>query len=472
MRRYTEFYAAGAFQRATGVERMQVISPSTSEQVAEVVTCSENDLTIAIQSARKGFEAWSTTSHEERKGALQRLHAELALRVDEAAENLADEMGCPVWLGKLMQLPMALKGLEFAIDGIAHVQWIERVGNGLVERVPSGVIAAITPWNFPFHQIVAKVAPAIAAGCTVILKPSEVSPGAARLFIEAVHATGLPPGVVNLVWGGADIGRALVKHPAVDRISFTGSTNVGRRIMATAAEGLKPVTLELGGKSAAVILDDADLDVAIPVVARLGLANSGQACVSQSRLIVPRKLIPDVVDRLRAAFTQWPIGDPRNASTRLGPVATRAQFFRVNEMIGRASEQGAQLLIGGQSDLTEKDQGFYVKPTVFGGVTPEMQLGQEEVFGPVIAIQEYNSEADATALANSTHYGLSGAVWAKDSDRATAFARTMKTGQVVINGAAQNLATPFGGWGWSGFGRENGRFGIEDLLNYRSLHGA
>ncbi|MDO8778259.1 MAG: aldehyde dehydrogenase family protein [Burkholderiaceae bacterium] len=472
IRQYTDFYAGGAFRPSSGTKRMPVINPSTSSPVAEVITCSHADVEAAIHAARSGFDVWSRSTIEDRRAALEKLRDALAERAEEAAVLLAEEMGCPVWLGKLMQVPMPLKGIDFAIEGLSQIAWEERIGNGLVERVPSGVVAAITPWNFPLHQIVAKVAPAIAAGCAVVLKPSEVAPGAARLFMEVVHEIGLPPGVVNLVWGGPEVGEQLVRHPLIDRISFTGSTQVGRHIMAAAAEGLKPVTLELGGKSAAVLLEDADLDVAIPAVVRLSLANSGQACVSQSRLIAPRHLLSEILERANAALAQWPLGDPMNPATRLGPVATQVQQNRVRGMIERAIEQGARMVSGGADVPKAVEQGSYVSPTIFSHVLPGMQIAQEEVFGPVLAVMSYDGEDEAAQLANCTPYGLSGAVWSRNTDLAAAFARRMKTGQVVINGAAQNLATPFGGWGWSGFGRENGRFGIEDLLNYRSLHGA
>lgn len=468
MRHYTNYYAQGGFRPSTGSTRMPLVNPTTGLPIGEVLSCSAQDVDAAVQSARLAFDVWSESSIGDRRALLGRLREELAARTDTAAELLAEEMGCPVWLGRLMQVPMALKGLEFAAEALDQIEWDERIGNGLVERVPSGVVAAITPWNFPLHQIVAKVAAVIAAGCTVVLKPSEIAPGAALAFMEAAHAAGVPPGVVNLVWGGPEVGEQLVQHPQVDRISFTGSTQVGRRIMASAAQGLKPVTLELGGKSAAVILEDADLDAAIPSVMRLSLANSGQACVSQSRLIAPRQLVPEILERCRAALAQWPVGDPLDDATRLGPVATQAQHTRVRAMVERAQQQGAALVAGGLADGT----GFYVPPTVFADVVPEMEIAQEEVFGPVLAVMAYDTEQEIAALANATRYGLSGAVWSRDPARALEFARRMKTGQVVINGAAQNLATPFGGWGWSGFGRENGRFGIEDLLNYRSLHGA
>lgn len=472
MRRYAETYIGGSFRLNTSVLRMPVVTPVTGRQIAEVCCSSAREVEAAVQSAAAAFEHWSVSSLAERRAALQRLRDALAARADEAAVLLAEEMGCPVWLGRLMQLPMPLKGLDLTIEALDQLVWEERIGNGLVERVASGVVVAITPWNFPLHQIVAKVAAAIAAGCTVVLKPSEIAPGAAHLFMQAVHAAGLPPGVVNSVWGGPEIGEQLVRHPLVSRISFTGSTGVGRKIMMAAASDLKPVTLELGGKSAAVLLDDADLETALPSVVRLSLANSGQACVSQSRLIVPANRLSQVLEHWRAAVAQWPIGNPLDDSTRLGPVATRAQYERVLAMTVRASQQGAQRHESGEAAHALPAQGYYVPPIAFTGVRPDMEIAQEEVFGPVLAIMTYETEEEAQVLANSTRYGLSGAVWSADPERAVTFARRLKTGQVVINGAAQNLATPFGGWGWSGFGRENGRFGIEDLLNYRALHGA
>lgn len=470
MKRYASCYVDGAFRDSTGTAVVAVVDPSTEAPVAEVVLCSSADVDAAVAAARRGFEAWRNSSLAMRRDALRAIGLQLAARTDEIVASLAEEIGCPVWLGRLMQVPMPLKGIDLAIEGLDAIAWTETIGNGLVERVPCGVVAAITPWNFPLHQIVAKVAAAIGAGCSVVLKPSEVAPGAAQLFVQAVDAAGLPPGVVNLVWGRAAVGEQLVAHPGVDRVSFTGSTNVGRSIAKAAARLLKPVTLELGGKSAAVLLDDADLDVAMPVVMRMGLANSGQACVAQSRLIAPDALLPEIVERFEALAATWPLGDPRDDATRLGPLATETQYGHVVRMIDEARRDGASLRIGGAAQGF--DRGWYVAPTLFTDVRPGMAIAQQEVFGPVLALMGYDDEAEAEALANATPYGLSGAVWSEDVKRATTFARRMKTGQVVINGAAQNLATPFGGCGASGAGRENGRFGIEDLLDYRALHGA
>lgn len=472
MKTYTHFYADGAYRSCTGSGVIGVANPATEERAAQIVPCSLTDLDQAATSARNALSHWSGSSVEERKQALQRLSRAIEARTEAFAEALAGEMGCPRWLGRLMQVPMPLRNLEYTITGLDQIQWTEVIGNGVVERIPVGVVAAITPWNFPVHQIVAKVAGALAAGCTVVLKPSEVAPGAALLFMDAVHEADIPAGVVNLVWGAADIGTALVNHSCIDQISFTGSTQVGRRIMAAAAESLKRVTLELGGKSAAVLLPDADLDLAMPVVARLSVANSGQACVSQSRLIVPRSLVSEIEDRLAAIMKSWPLGDPMDETTRLGPVATQAQYRQINRMVDTAQSQGATLRFGASGRAAGFNRGWYCQPTLFTDVKQEMELAQEEVFGPVLAVMAYDDEAQALALANSTRYGLSGAVWSSDTGRATGFAQKMKTGQVVINGAAQNLATPFGGMGQSGFGRENGRFGIEECLTYRSLHGA
>ncbi len=472
MKQITHFYAGGRYHASQGDQHYTCVSPVDGQPVGRVTLCSQADVDRAIASAQEGLTAWAASSRNDRREALQRLHAELTARTEAVVESLAAEIGCPVWLGRLMQVPMPLKGLELARAGLDEIVWQERIGNGLVERVPSGVVAAITPWNFPLHQMVAKVAAALGAGCSIVLKPSEVTPGAAELLFEALHACSLPAGVVNLVWGGPEVGQQLVTHPVVRHVSFTGSTHVGRRIMAAAAEQLKPVTLELGGKSAAVLLDDADLDQAIPAVVRMSLANSGQACVSQSRLIVPHHQRDEVVERFRAVAATWPLGDPRDDATRLGPVATVNQYRHVRGMIERARAAGARLLLGDEALPDALAGGCYVAPTLLDQVTPEHEIAQQEVFGPVVALFTASDDDEAAALANATRYGLSGAVWSADTERATTFARRLHTGQVVINGAAQNLATPFGGWGDSGFGRENGRFGIEDLLTYRSLQGA
>lgn len=430
----------------------------------------------AVAAARDAQVGWRNVPSVERGAIVGRFIAALEAKSEELARSITVEQGKPLAEARgetAKSCGEARFMMGEAARGHSEVLPSARLGiRNMVVRRPRGVIAAITPWNFPIHQMVAKVAAALGAGCAIVLKPSETAPGAADLLMRAVEAAAIPPGLVNLVWGAADIGDHLVTHPRVDKVSFTGSTDVGRAIMAAAARTLKPVTLELGGKSAAVLLDDADLDAALPVVLRMCLANSGQACVSQSRLIAPRAWIPAIVERFEASIAGWPLGDPHDPDTRLGPLATEAQFDRVGRMIDRAKSQGAQLRIGGAGRPSPFTRGWYVAPTLFTDVSPAMEIAQQEVFGPVLAVIGYDDPGEALELANATAYGLSGAVWSADAARATRFARGMNTGQVVINGAAQNLATPFGGWNASGFGHENGRFGIEDLLNYRALHGA
>lgn len=472
MRRYERFYAGGRFLPCGGAMRWPVVDPHTEEMAGEVQGCTGDDLAEALAAARAAQPGWQASTPAERRAALLQLRELLGAQRERFAAELAGEIGCPVFLGRGMQMDMALRGLELAAEGVEQVAWRETVGNGVVERVPAGVVAAITPWNFPLHQIVAKVAAALAAGCTVVLKPSEVAPGAAWLFAEAVHASVLPAGVFNLVWGDAALGQALVTAREVDHVSFTGSTAVGRAILAQTAAGLKPATLELGGKSAAVLLDDADLAQALPVVARMALVNSGQACVSQSRVLVPRPRLAQAREALAAAFAGWQPGAPQAESTRLGPVATQRQWMHVRQHVASALDQGARAVVGGPQRPAGCDRGWYVAPTLLDGVEPWMAVAQQEVFGPVLALLAYDDEEQAVQIANGTDYGLSGAVWSADLRRAEDFARRLRTGQVILNGAAQNLATPFGGWGASGFGRENGRFGIEDLLRYRALHGA
>jgi acyl-CoA reductase-like NAD-dependent aldehyde dehydrogenase len=334
------------------------------------------------------------------------------------------------------------------------------------------VVAAITPWNFPLHQIVAKVGAALAAGCTVVLKPSELAPLVARRFARIVHEAGFPPGVFNLVWGnGPDTGAALAAHPDVDMVSFTGSIPGGRAVAHAAAETIKKVALELGGKSATILLDDAPLADAVQTVLRQCFTNSGQICAAQTRLLVPHALMREVEAICKRAASEWTVGDPSHPDTRLGPVANRRQFETVQRHIATALDEGAQLVAGGPGRPAGYDKGYFVRPTVFSGVTMEMSLAHEEVFGPVLAIMPYTDEEHAISIANGTPYGLSGGVFSATPRRALALARRLRTGQVVINGAPQNLAAPFGGYRQSGIGRENGRYGVEEFFEWKSIQG-
>ncbi len=469
MKVYAEHYVNGRFTPSSSTTTIPVFNPSTEQPTAQVVACSPNDIELAIQSATNALSGWSHSTLEERGAALQRLATALEQRKEQFAQVLATEIGCPLWLGKGMQMSMPLDNLAHTITALPEVQWQEKIGNALVERLPIGVIGAITPWNFPIHQIVAKVAGAVAAGCTIVLKPSEVAAGAAQLFMEAVHEAGLPAGVVNLIWGGRAAGQALFTHPAINQISFTGSTNAGRQIMATAAQSLKRVMLELGGKSAAILLPDADIGKALTHVVRSSMVNSGQTCVNQSRLIVPSQHAESIQAQVLELMQDWQVGDPFLPDTRLGPVATAAQLDSIQRQLELAHKQGAQ--VNQVGNVRDMPTGWYCSPTLVSHAQPHMDIIQEETFGPVLSLLTYDDISEALQLANDSAYGLSGAVWSQDHDQAVQFAQGMRTGQVVINGAAQNLATPFGGWGDSGFGRENGRFGIEECLNYRSVQG-
>lgn len=471
MNEYRHFYADGRWLPTTGTAELTQSSPVTEEPISRLTACSGADVDRAVRAAHEGQPVWAASTLEDRRQALRRLHAALARRTDAFVETLAFELGVPVWVGRSMQVPMPLGNLEAMIEGLDQILWEEQIRTSRVTREPAGMIAAITPWNFPLHQIVAKIGGAIGAGCATVLKPSEVAPGVATLFIEAIAETELPPGVVNLVWGDAMVGEQLVAHPGIDLISFTGSNEVGRRVLTSAAATLKRTVLELGGKSAALVLDDADLDVAIPTVLRRCLVNSGQTCVAHSRLVVPRGREADVLERIVAALSQWPLGMPEAADTRLGPVATERQFRRVDQHIEAARDAGATLISGGSGRAAGFDRGWFIAPTVFADVTPRMALAREEVFGPVLAVMPYGNEAEGIAIANSTPFGLSGGVWAADPARAATVARRIRAGQVIVNGAASNPAAPFGGFGASGFGRENGRFSIEAFLELKSIHG-
>jgi acyl-CoA reductase-like NAD-dependent aldehyde dehydrogenase len=353
---------------------------------------------------------------------------------------------------------------------LEEVRWEEEVGNSRVLREATGVVGAITPWNYPLNQIGAKVAPALAAGCTVVLKPSEVVPLNAFILAEVIESVGLPAGVFNLVTGiGPVVGEAIAAHPDVDLVSFTGSTRAGRRVSELAAATVKPVAMELGGKSPNVLLDDADLARAVPDGVAKCLLNSGQTCSALTRMLVPRERLAEVEELATAAAEAYAPGDPLDPGTRLGPLVSAAQRERVRGYIAKGEAEGAKLLTGGAEPPEGLTRGYFVRPTVFSEVTPEMTIAREEIFGPVLAIQPYEDEADAVRIANATDYGLAGGVWSGDEERAIAVARRLRTGQVEINGGAFNPIAPFGGYGQSGHGRENGRFGLEEMLQVKSL---
>ena len=376
----------------------------------------------------------------------------------------------PLKLSRIIQVGLPASQFASMPKLMEEVAWEEEIGNSRVLREPVGVLGAITPWNYPLNQIAAKVAPALAAGCTVVLKPSEVTPLNAFLLAEVVEAAGLPAGVFNLVTGtGPVVGEAIAAHPGVDMVSFTGSTRAGRRVSELASATVKPVAMELGGKSPNVILDDADLQKAVPDGVAKCFLNSGQTCSALTRMLVPRQRLAEAEELAKGAAETFTPGDPFEPSTRLGPLVSEVQRERVRGYIERGIEEGARLISGGAEQPEGLERGFFVRPTVFSEVEAEMTIGQEEIFGPVLVIQPYEGEDNAVRIANSTEYGLAGGIWSADKERAIAVARRIRTGQIEINGGAFNPLAPFGGYGQSGHGRENGRYGIEELLQVKSL---
>ncbi len=470
MLEHKNLYMDGAWRRSSGDEVTEVVNPATEQVIAIVPAATPEDVDAAVAAARAALPEWSRKPALERKDFLDRLHRALVERADEIATTVTAEMGAPRKLSSSVQAGLPIAVAESYARLLETYDFEERVGTSLVVKEPIGVVAAITPWNYPLHQVVAKVAAALAAGCTVVLKPSEVTPLNAYVLAEIVDAIGLPAGVFNLVPGtGPVAGEALVGHPDVDMVSFTGSTRAGKRIGELAAATVKKVALELGGKSANVILPDADLDSAVRDGVANVLSNSGQTCTAWTRMLVHRDAYERAVELARAAAESTVVGDPTDEGTQIGPVASAAQRDRVRAYITEGVRQGARLVTGGVEPPAGLSTGYYVRPTVFADVTEDMTIAQEEVFGPVIVLIPYADEEEALRIANNSVYGLSGAVFSADEERAVAFARRLDTGMVHINGARLNLLAPFGGYKQSGNGRELGVHGLEEFLQPKAL---
>ncbi|HEX6756171.1 MAG TPA: aldehyde dehydrogenase family protein [Mycobacteriales bacterium] len=458
----------GEWVRPSSDGTIPVINPYTEGELARVPAGTAADADAAVAAARAAFPAWAATTPAERAALLARVAEELRARQKATAELISAEVGSPLRLSTTVQTGLPITVLSSYAQLLGSYPFEEEVGSSLVVREPVGVVAAITPWNYPLHQVVAKVAAALAAGCTVVLKPSEVAPLSAYVLADALLAAGLPPGVVNLVAGtGPAVGEALVSHPDVDMVSFTGSTRAGRRVSALAAETVKRVALELGGKSANVVLDDADLTTAVKIGLANCYVNSGQTCTAWTRMLVPAALEAEAIELAVEGTAKYVMGDPLAEGTRLGPLVSAAQRDRVRGYIARGRSEGATLAVGGAQPPLER--GFFVAPTVFAGVRPEMTIAQEEIFGPVLSIIPYRSEDEAVEIANGTPYGLAGAVFSRDRGHAVAVARRLRTGQVDVNGGRFNPVAPFGGYKQSGNGRELGRYGLEEFLEVKSL---
>ncbi|MFI2434041.1 aldehyde dehydrogenase family protein [Streptomyces sp. NPDC018693] len=460
MKAHDGIYLDGAWRPALSRDLIDVVNPVDEQVIGQVPAAGPADVDAAVRAARRALPGWAATPPAERAARLAALRDALAAREEEIAETVTAELGSPPAFSRAVHaaVPIAVAG-SYAELAATH-PFEEKVGNSTVHHEPIGVVAAITPWNYPLHQIVAKAAPALAAGCTVVLKPAEDTPLVAQLFAEAVHEAGVPAGVLNLVTGlGPVAGQALAEHPGVDLVSFTGSTAVGRTIGAVAGAAIKKVALELGGKSANVILPSADLARAVNVGVANVMANSGQTCSAWTRMLVHRDQYEEAVALARTAAAKY--GD------RIGPLVNAKQQARVLGYIENGVQEGARLVAGGTEPPRER--GYFVSPTVFADVTPEMTVAQEEIFGPVLSVLRYDDEEDALRIANGTVYGLAGAVWAGDQAEAVAFARRMDTGQVDINGGRFNPLAPFGGYKQSGVGRELGAHGLAEYLHTKSL---
>ena len=470
MHKHESHYINGHWAPSSGPGRIDVINASTEAVMGYVPAGNEKDAEAAVRAARAAFEAWRATPAAVRGHLIRRIYTGLKERGEELATIVAAEVGMPLKMASAIQVGLPLATFGYYAKLAEDFQWEATLGNSRVMREPIGVAVCITPWNFPLHQIAAKVAAALCAGCTVVLKPSEVAPLNAFLLAEIVDAAGLPPGVFNLVSGfGSEVGEALVRHPDVDMVSFTGSTYAGRRISEAAAGTIKRVTLELGGKSASVILDDADLSNAVKSTVNSCFLNSGQTCSAHTRLLVPEGRYEEVASLAVSVAKTFTVGDPFGGKAKLGPLVSSAQRERVRTFIRKGIADGADLLCGGPEAPDELELGYYVRPTVFGRVEAGSTLDQEEIFGPVLSILTYKSEAEAVSIANGTPYGLGGAVWSASDARATDFARLMRTGQVDINGGAFNPLAPFGGRNQSGNGREMGTYGLDEFLEFKSL---
>ncbi|MFI0258013.1 aldehyde dehydrogenase family protein [Streptomyces sp. NPDC017056] len=470
MKQHDAMYIDGSWRPAAGPDAIDVVNPADERVIATVPAGTAQDVDAAVRAARAALPAWARTAPAERAARLAALRDQLAARAEEIAATVTAELGAPLAFSKAVHagVPVAVAGSYAELA--ASYTFEEKIGNSTVLHEPVGVVGAITPWNYPLHQIVAKVAPALAAGCTVVLKPAEDTPLVAQLFAECVAAAGLPPGVFNLVTGlGPVAGQALAGHPDVDLVSFTGSTAVGRKIGAIAGGAVKRCALELGGKSANVVLPSGDLGRAVGVGIANVMANSGQTCSAWTRMLVPADRYGEALELAAAAVAKYVPGDPLDGASRLGPVVSAAQRDRVRGYIERGVAEGARVVAGGPDAPEGRERGYYVRPTLFADVTPGMAIAQEEIFGPVVAVLPYADEDEAVRIANGTVYGLAGAVWAAGTDEAVAFARRLDTGQVDINGGRFNPLAPFGGYKQSGFGRELGRHGLSEYLQTKSL---
>ena len=467
-----KFYINGEWVQPSTDATLEVINPATEEPIDAIALGGPQDVDKAVAAARAAFETYSQTSREERVALMERIIGAYSARMGDVAAVISQEMGAPMGLAKAAQAPAGLGHFMTTLEVLKTYEFEEDIGTSHIVREPAGVCGFITPWNWPINQIACKVAPALAAGCTMVLKPSEVAPFNAILFAEVMDEAGVPPGVFNLVNGdGPTVGVALSSHPDVDMMSFTGSTRAGIEVAKNAAPTVKRVAQELGGKSANIILDDANFQKAIARDVFGMCMNSGQSCNAPTRMLVPMSRMDEAAAIAKAAAGNVQVGDPNAEGTTIGPVVSEVQFNKIQGLIEKGIEEGAKLETGGPGRPDGLNQGYYVRPTVFSHVTNDMTIAREEIFGPVLSLIGYQDDEDAVRIANDTVYGLSGYISSGDPERARALARRIRTGNVHLNGASVDNKAPFGGYKQSGNGREWGTHGFEEFLEVKAIMG-
>ena len=471
MNNRSEIYVDGNWVASSGTENIDVINPSTEEIIGSTPAGTKEDVDLAVKAAKEAFQGWSETSLEERLSYIENLAAKLGERSAEIGELISQEVGMPGKMSMMIQAGLPATTTA-SISGTAReFPFEETIGRSLVTREPIGVVGCITPWNYPLHQIMAKVAPAMAVGCTVVLKPSEVAPLNAFLLAEIIDELNFPKGGFNLVSGvGPVVGEAIAAHPDVDMVSFTGSTSAGTRVAEIAAANVTRVHQDLGGKSANIILDDADLSAAIPSAVGACFLNSGQTCSALTRLLVPSSKMEEAAELAAQAAAGFTVGPADDETSKLGPLVSQMQWDRVQSYIQTGIDEGATLVTGGLGKPDGLDSGYFVQPTVFANVKNSMKIAQEEIFGPVLSIIGYEDDDDAIQIANDSDYGLSGGVWSSDNERALKVAKKLRTGEVDMNGSFLNTDAPFGGYKKSGNGRELGRFGMDEFVEAKQIN--
>ena len=471
MREYLQFYIDGQWVDPVTPKTLEVINPANEEVCGHISLGSAEDVDRAVKAARKAFETWSVTSREERIGVLERIVAEYQRRFDDMAKAITEEMGAPAWLAQRAQAAIGIGHLSTAIEVLKNYKFEEDRGSTRIAKEPIGVCGFITPWNWPINQIATKVAPALATGCTMVLKPSEVAPFSGYIWSEILDAAGVPAGVFNMVNGdGPTVGAAISSHPGVDMVSFTGSTRAGIEVAKNAAPTVKRVHQELGGKSPNIILENADYQKAVGGGIAAVMTNSGQSCNAPTRMLVPHKKMDEAIAIAKATAEAHDVGDP-NGNAKMGPVVSQVQFDKIQGLIQKGIEEGATLVAGGPGRPDTIDRGYYVKPTVFANVTNDMTIAREEIFGPVVSILGYGSVDEAIEVGNDTDYGLAAYVSGNDQDEVRKVASRLRAGQVILNGAQASMMDPFGGYKMSGNGREWGDHAFAEFLETKAIIG-